>query len=95
MAAHVVNLWQSAKDAFTGGAEPQANAERVTVTEDQAYTLPHDTRYIRVLMGGAWISIMGEDLVLTEGEALKLRPDHQGVVVTAIGHRPLRLEMLG
>jgi hypothetical protein len=94
MAAQTVNFWQSVKSVFAGGSAPQQDTRQVTILETDAYTLPHNVQQIRVLAGGAWISVAAEDVVLTKGESLAFHADRDGVVVTAIGHKPLCLELL-
>jgi hypothetical protein len=77
---------------FAGSNAPQRNT--VTILETDAYTLPHNVQQIRVLAGGAWVSVAAEDLILAKGESLMLHADRDGVVVTALGHKPLCLELL-
>ncbi len=72
---------------------PKHDCQRLTITEQEAYTLPRSTRRIRVLQGGAWVSHLREDMVICAGETLTLLPDREGVVITAVGRQPVELEI--
>ena len=94
MTAQTVNFWQSVRRVIAGRSTPQPNVRQVTIQETDAYTLPRDTQRIRVVKGCAWVSVANEDLFVAKGETLQLRADRTGVVVTAIGRKPLNLELL-
>jgi hypothetical protein len=100
MAAQIIQpkWWQSIKQALTGKANTTPNrwdcSQRVTIRETDAYTVPSGARKLRVAYGGAWVSHLSEDIVLNVGQVLHLHPDDRdGVVVTAVGHQPLELEI--
>jgi hypothetical protein len=95
MVAQTANFWQSVRRALNGSVPSQDNTtQQVTILESDAYTLPRNIQKIRVLAGGAWISLAAEDMILAKGETLTFRADRDGVVVTAVGHKPLQLELL-
>jgi len=88
--------WRNLKQLLAGPDIPvveQPRFQRLTISEAHAYTLPRTTRRIRVAQGGAWVSHLREDLVVRAGQTLHLLPDHEGVVVTAVGHTPVELEI--
>jgi hypothetical protein len=90
--------WQSIKQMLTGttSTTPQRwdCSQRVTIRETDAYTVPDGARRLRVANGGAWVSHLREDFILNAGQTLHLHPDdREGVVVTAVGHQPLELEI--
>ena len=88
--------WQNLKQVLTGTGDPSDREDfirRVIINETNAYTLPRTTRKIRVARGGAWVSYRREDLVVQTGQTLRVLPDPDGVVVTAIGHVPVELEI--
>lgn len=90
--------WQSIKQLLTGTANTTLNrqdcSQRVLIHETDAYTVPRGARKLRVAQGGAWVSHLREDIVLNVGQILHLNPnDRDGVVVTAVGHQPLELEI--
>jgi quercetin dioxygenase-like cupin family protein len=68
--------------------------ERTIIEAHQAAALPHPTRQIRVLSGRAWVSYLGQDAVLNEGQVLAVEPGQDWVVVTALEGKPVELELL-
>lgn len=87
-------FWQSLKRALTGDEPDQRDgARRISVYEVEAYTLPRHVRRVRVVSGGAWISYKREDILLYAGQDMHLHPEQDGVVITAIGHRPVVLDL--
>ncbi len=66
---------------------------RVTLSETDAYSLPPGVVRLRVARGKAWVSHLGEDLIVIGGQTLHLRPDRAGIVVTSTGHEPVELEL--
>ena len=69
-----------------------ADAERLTITEKDAFTLPKGVRFIRVISGTAWVSVGREDVIVRPAETLYLAKP--GVVVTALGQKRLEFEMI-
>jgi hypothetical protein len=67
--------------------------ERVTVNEKQSYTLPREVTSIRVLSGTAWISHLGDNILLYRGQTMQFKPEHL-VVITSAGFRPVQLELI-
>jgi hypothetical protein len=68
---------------------------RLVLYQGEVYCLPKACRKIRVRSGLAWVSFTGQDIVLACGEEAYLRPDRDFAVVSAVGHTPLVLEILG
>jgi len=90
--------WQLIRQVLTGTATTAPNrldcSQRVTIRETDAYTVPSAAHKLRVADGGAWISHLREDIVLNAGQVLHLNPRERDlVVVTAVGHQPLELEI--
>jgi hypothetical protein len=50
---------------------------------------------LRVRSGRAWVTLNGRDLVLKRGEELALEMRHDAVIVSALGHVPLIVELSG
>ena len=48
-----------------------------------------DSQVLRIVSGTAWVSIDGEDMVLSSGEELKLSHGRHQAVVSATGDEPL------
>lgn len=69
-----------------------ADAERMSISEKDAFTLPKQVRSIRVLSGTAWVSVGREDIIVRPAETLYLTKP--GVVITALGQKRLEFEMI-
>jgi hypothetical protein len=80
--------------ALTGAVPAAPLAERLTVTENQHYTLSREVTSIRVLSGAAWISHLGKDIVLERGRTLELQPQRDIAIVTSLNHKPVELELI-
>lgn len=70
----------------------QSSSERMTLTEQDAFTLPQKVRLIRVISGTAWVSVGREDVIVRPAETLYL--NKPGVVITALGQRRLEFDMI-
>jgi hypothetical protein len=70
----------------------KAEAERMTISEKDAFTLPKRVRSIRVISGTAWVSVGREDVIVRPAETLYL--NKPGVVITALGQKRLEFEMI-
>ncbi len=68
---------------------------RVMLLHGEVQRIGANYRGMRVRSGRAWVTANGSDLVLKRGEeiALEVRPDT--AVVSALGHAPLVIELLG
>jgi hypothetical protein len=99
MAAQTIRpgWWRSIRKVLAGGGgapDRQQCWQRVTIRETDAFTVPDGARRLRVAYGGAWVSHLREDIILYAGQVLHLNPlDREGVVVTAVGHQALELEI--
>lgn len=68
---------------------------RLVLYHGEVYRLPETCRTIRVRSGLAWVTFAGQDTVLACGEEAGLGPGKDFPVVSALGHAPLVLEILG
>ena len=68
-------------------------AEAIHVKHSEIYALPDGVLGIRVMTGIAWITSKTEDHILEAGESLLISPQRSTVIVNAIGHRPLSIEL--
>ena len=95
MSVQAVPFWQSIRNMISGQTSVRDDSpRRIRITEHEARTLPSNVREIRVFSGGAWVSSLGEDVVLCEGQALSLGAKDTSVVVTSTGCKPVVLELL-
>lgn len=72
---------------------PAVSPLRLVLVQGEALRLPRSRTSIRVLAGSAWITQDGEDRFLLPGEAMTAAAGRDGVVISALGARPLLLEM--
>jgi len=80
--------------SFVGIVPAAPLIERINLTENQHLTLSHKVNFVRVLNGSAWISYQGKDIVLKSGEMLELEPGRDITIVSALGHKPVELEVI-
>jgi hypothetical protein len=66
--------------------------ERLIVGENQSYTLPREVTRIRVLSGTAWVSHLGNNILLYRGQTMHFKPEHL-TVITPAGFRSVQLEL--
>ena len=66
---------------------------RLVLYPHELCRLPPKCRGIRVLVGQAWVTLAGEDLVLTPGEKMRFAPTKDFALVSALGNVPLIVEV--
>ncbi len=78
---------------------PQAsNTEiqmRVMLFTGEVHRVRSNYRGLRIRSGQAWVTVNGRDLVLKRGEEVALEKRRDATVVSALGHAPLVIELLG
>jgi hypothetical protein len=68
---------------------------RLMLRHDELFRLPVTSRGVQVVSGQAWLTMDGEDIFLRKGEKFCLLTGKDSVLVSALGHAPLILEVLG
>jgi hypothetical protein len=68
---------------------------RLMLRHDELFRLPVTSRGVQVVSGQAWLTVDGEDIFLRKGEKLCLFTGKDLALVSALGHTPLILEVLG
>jgi hypothetical protein len=68
---------------------------RLVLYRGEVYRLPEAWRKLRVRSGLAWVTFAGQDTILACGQEAGLGPGKDFPVVSALGHSPLVLEILG
>jgi hypothetical protein len=68
---------------------------RLVLYRGEVYRLPEAWRKIRIRSGLAWLTFAGQDTVLACGEEAGFGPGKDFALVSALGHAPLVLEILG
>ena len=59
---------------------------------ENIYKLPKTVTAVRVISGQAWVTVLGEDIILRQGESAALKPGNDGAVVSSLSSIPLILE---
>lgn len=59
---------------------------------ENIYKLPKTVTTVRVLSGRAWVTLLGKDIILRQGESAVLKPGNDGAVVSSLSDVPLILE---
>ena len=88
----------SVLNTFTLSHPPaKANAAgsmlRLLLYKGELYRLPPAAAGIRVLAGRAWLTVAGQDLLVTPGEKVSLPSRKDGALISALGQAPLILEI--
>ncbi|HEY9650056.1 MAG TPA: hypothetical protein V6C95_05290 [Coleofasciculaceae cyanobacterium] len=65
-----------------------------TLQNGEVFKIPSACYELQVLSGAAWISVAGKDIIVTAGERVALPFEQESALVSALGHRPLRLEVV-
>jgi hypothetical protein len=66
---------------------------RLTLYPDEVLRLPQAGYWVRVLSGIAWLTVAGEDIILSANEAASLLPHKDVALVSALSDKPLLLEL--
>ena len=68
---------------------------RLTLYSGEVYKAPRGCTAVRVRTGMAWVTRGGADIILEAGRGADLPPSRDFAVVSALGGRPLVVELLG
>jgi hypothetical protein len=68
---------------------------RLVLYPGELYRLPQAGRGIRVCSGQAWATCEGRDILVAQRETACIASDTDAVLISAVGHIPLVLEVLG
>jgi hypothetical protein len=68
---------------------------RLVLYPGELYRLPQAGRGIRVCSGRAWTTCEGRDILMAQGETACIASGADAVLISAVGHIPLVLEVLG
>jgi hypothetical protein len=66
---------------------------RPILYQNETHRLSPTCQNIQILSGTAWVTIAGEDVILTQGEKASILPTKDVIVVSAVGAIPLVLEI--
>jgi len=68
---------------------------RVMLLKGEVQRVGSNYQGLRVRSGQAWVTLQGRDLVLKRGDEIALAGRHDAAVISAVGHTPLIIELLG
>jgi len=68
---------------------------RLTLYSGEVYKAPRGCTVVRVRTGMAWVTQGGADIILEAGRGADLPPGRDFALVSALGGRPLVVELLG
>ncbi len=74
--------------------DPASLSPRLVLRRGDLFRLPAFSRGIEVVSGIAWVTVKDRDIVLTAGEKLVLPAGKDTVLISALGHHPLIVEVL-
>lgn len=63
--------------------------------EGDVYRLPKEVAELYVRSGKAWVTMQGEDILLSTGEFAMFFPGENDILLSALGHKTLVVEELG
>jgi hypothetical protein len=64
-----------------------------TLIKGEVFRIPSICKKIHVLSGSAWLTVAGEDIILTAGEKVSLGSNQDIALLSALGEMPLVLEI--
>ena len=67
---------------------------QVTLQKSKVFRVPVECRELHVLSGSAWLTVDGEDIILTSGEIASLASTKGLAILSVLGNRSLTLEVL-
>lgn len=67
---------------------------QVTLQTSKVFRVPLECKELHILSGSAWLTVDGEDIILTSGETASLASPHSLAILSVLGNRPLTLEVL-
>ena len=68
-------------------------AARLLINPGEVYHLPETGRCIRVVSGQAWLTVQGQDIVLSAKDEARLAASHEPKLVSALNRKPLVVEV--
>lgn len=65
-----------------------------TLEKDKILRVPSACQQLHILSGMAWLTVAGEDIILTPGETVLLDSNQGCAILSVLGEVPLLLEVL-
>lgn len=87
------NRFKAFTNMFKGSLNPLI-PYHFTLEKGEVFRVPVACRELRVLSGVAWITVAGQDIILTSGETASLGSNKGSAILSALGKVPLSLEVV-
>ncbi len=68
--------------------------DHFTLENGEVFQVPSACSEVRVLSGVAWITVAGQDLILTSGEKALVASQKDRAILSGLGNLPLIVEVL-
>ncbi|MBW4565386.1 MAG: hypothetical protein KME32_30745 [Mojavia pulchra JT2-VF2] len=65
----------------------------LTLNQNQSLRIPQLIDEVQVLSGGAWITVAGQDIILTNQEITSIPQSKDGAIISPISQEPLVFEL--
>jgi hypothetical protein len=65
----------------------------IQLNRGQVRSIGRKAQFLRVISGEAWVTIDGEDIILSDDEKMTLEPRKSRAVITAVGENSLVYEV--
>jgi hypothetical protein len=65
----------------------------ITLKQNQSLRIPQLIDEVQVLSGGAWITVAGQDIILTNQEMTSIPHSKDGAIISPISQEPLVFEL--
>ena len=79
-------------DRLLSHASSQLDVSQQLIDCNELYQVPDTAVRIRVKSGRGWMTIDGQDIVLTDNQQLTIDPHKTAVLISPLGKKPLLLE---
>lgn len=86
------NRLRNFNNSFEGNLKSLVTAQ-FTLTKNEVFRIPSACQKVHVLSGMAWLTVAGEDIILTAGEKVSLGSYQDIAILSALGEVPLLLEI--
>lgn len=86
------NRLRTFNDSFKGNLKSLVTVQ-FTLTKGEVFRIPSTCQTVHILSGIAWLTLAGEDIILTAGEKVSLGSNQGMALLSALDEVPLLLEI--
>ncbi|BAZ36646.1 hypothetical protein NIES4101_25650 (plasmid) [Calothrix sp. NIES-4101] len=65
----------------------------ITLNQNQSFRIPQLVNELQVLSGCAWITVAGQDIILTHQQMASIPHSRDGAIISSISQEPLVFEL--